>query len=225
MHFRFVSLWGEQRGKWGRPRKAKCHSDPCLCRWLREMLIPKGLGAGKKQEFHLEMGNWPWLLSFLAFLLVSSPELMSWVSVVSGFTLPQYKTLLFGCSQPQFNWLCRDTLKFWGLSPGIEDSQELLQQEPGAGSPGEVWIGSKQAEFWLGTCSSLEFRFGFSTGSWGRQKHLWELTDGTDISLTTCPSFIWTFTWQIKLSTSRWFFLQLIALQALFPCRVLLTSY
>lgn len=65
------------------------------------------------------------------------------------------------------------------LPQGCEDSQGLLQQEPGVGSPGEVGIGlvgSKQTGFWLETCSWLEYRLGFSTGSLGRQNHLWELS-------------------------------------------------
>lgn len=131
------------------------------------MLIPKGLRAGKKQEFHLEMGNCPWLSLFFALSLMSSPELMSWLSVllsVFGFTLPasapSTKVLLFGCFQPQFNWLFRDTLKFWGFAPGIWAQPGAV---PGAGSPEKVgiWlVGSKQAGFWLETCSWLEFSLG-----------------------------------------------------------------
>lgn len=51
-------------------------------------MIPKGLRAGEIRSFIKKRAIVLDSLGFFSFLLVSSPELVSWVSAVSGFALP-----------------------------------------------------------------------------------------------------------------------------------------
>lgn len=105
---------------------------------------------------------------------------MSWVSAVSGFAClsSQYRSAALGVPSLSLIGFAGALGSFEDWPQGCEDSQGLLQQEPGVGTPGKAGIclaGSKQAGFWLETCSWLEFRLEFPTGSLGRQEHLWEL--------------------------------------------------
>lgn len=169
----------------GAERKAKFHYYPCLCRWLRGMLNADSQGPQSREKAGVSSRNGQLSLTLLIFCFFIG--VLSWIDVLgiscvwlySACLSSQYKSCFLGVLNLNLIGFAGALWSFEDLPWGCEDSQRLLQQEPGAGSPGkvELWlVGSKQAGFWLDTCSWLQFRLGFSTGSLGKQKHLWELS-------------------------------------------------